>query len=136
MSANKILVRGPSMSMSGYGVQCRTVLKVLRKFPERFDVYLQNTVWGSTGWLWEDNEERRWIDSLIVKTLQYQQQNGKYDISIQVTIPTEWQNLAKINIGHTAGIETTKLSPQWLEACTKVNKILVTSTFSKFAFEN
>ena len=139
MSANKILVRGPAMSASGYGLETRTVLKVLRKYPERFDVYLNNTPWGATGWIWEDNEERRWIDSLIFKALQYQQQNNpppKYDISIQVTIPTEWQNLARINIGHTAGIETTKLSPQWLEACTKVNKILVTSTFSKYAFEN
>ena len=136
---NKILVRGAALAQAGYGHECRTILRALRKFPQRFDIYLLNTPWGSTGWIWEDNDERKWIDSLILKTIQYQQQNGenaRFDISVQVTIPAEWQNLARINIGHTAGIETTKLSPQWLEASTKVNKILVTSTFSKYAFEN
>lgn len=60
----------------------------------------------------EDNEERRWIDSVLTKTIMYESTNRdpqKYDISAQVTIPNEWKKRAPINIGVTAGIETTKL---------------------------
>ena len=36
-----------------------------------FDVYFLNINWGQTGWIWEDNEERRWMDSLFLgKTIQ------------------------------------------------------------------
>lgn len=132
----KILVRGPALSQSGYGEQCRFALRALRKFPERFDVFLINTGWGKTGWIWEDNEERQWFDSIIQKTLIYQQQGGKFDISLQVCIPNEWQKMAPVNIGYTAGIETTKISPQWFQGCLNVNKILLTSNHAKFGFVN
>ena len=35
---------------------------------------------------------------------------GQFDISVQVTIPNEWKNIAPLNIGYTAGIETTKVA--------------------------
>ena len=132
----KVLLKGPMLSRSGYGLQSLTLLRALRKFPERFDVYVINTAWGATSWTWEDTEERRWIDQSLQKTLLYQQKGGKFDISIQVTIPPEWQKLAPINIGYTAGIESTKISPQWMMACTNVNKILVISEHARYAFDN
>ena len=36
-------------------------------------------------------------------------------ISLQISIPNEWEKLAPVNIGITAGIETTKVAPQWIE---------------------
>jgi len=133
----KILIRGPVLSQSGYGEQTRFALRALRKFPDRFDTYLICTPWGSTGWIWEDNEERRWIDALVQKTIIYQQNGGKFDMSLQVTIPSEWQpQLAPLNIGYTAGIETTKISSKWFEGCFKVNKIIATSNHAKFGIEN
>jgi len=131
-----IVVRGPALSQSGYGEQTRFAIRSLRKFPDRFDVYLINTPWGNTGWIWEDNEERRWIDATLQKTMKFQQAGGKFDLSLQVTIPSEWQPLAAMNIGYTAGIETTKISPKWFEGCFKVNKIIVTSNHAKFGIEN
>ena len=83
----KIIVRAPSLSASGYGHQARTILRALRQYPDRFDVHLMNVGWGQTGWIWNDNEERRWIDSIINKTNQFHQQtqgNPQYDISLQV----------------------------------------------------
>ena len=79
-SMKTILVRGPALSQSGYGEHTRFVLRSLRSKPELFDVYLLSTNWGATGWLWEDNEERQWIDFLLQKTIQYTQSGGTFDM--------------------------------------------------------
>ena len=107
----KILVKGPALSQSGYGEHARFLLRSLRSAGDEFDIYLINLNWGSTSWLWEDTEERKWIDSILAKTISYIQAGGNFDISAQVTIPGEWERIAPINIGITAGTETTKISP-------------------------
>ena len=107
-----ILVRGPALSRSGYGEQTRFALRALRKHEERFNILLVNTGWGQTGWISDSGEERDWLDYLLAKGHQHTQQNLPIDISLQVTIPNEWERLAPINIGYTAGIETTKIAPQ------------------------
>ena len=132
----KVLVRAPALSQSGYGEHARFVLRALRSREDLFDIYLVTTNWGQTGWLWEENEERRWIDSLLQKTIQYAQQGGQFDISLQVTIPNEWEKLCPINIGVTAGIETTKIAPVWIEKCFHMDRIIVVSEHAKFGFEN
>ena len=53
-----------------------------------------------------------------------------------MTIPNEWEQLAPINIGVTAGIETTSISSQWVEKAVNMDKIIVTSEHSKYGFEN
>ena len=132
----KILVRGPALSMSGYGTQARYALRALRSQSNRFDIYLLNTPWGKTGWIWDDSEERKWLDPLIQKTHNYTLSKGQYDMSLQICIPNEWQKLAPINIGYTAGIETTKISQQWFQGCLGVDKMLLTSNHAKFGFIN
>jgi glycosyltransferase involved in cell wall biosynthesis len=145
----RILVKGPALSQSGYGEHTRFVLRSLRTLPEQFDIYLDNINWGTTSWLIEDNEERRWMDHLIQKTGIYMQNEvtrrrdsdgtewitGQgFDISIQVTIPQEWEKIAPINIGVTAGTETDKISPKWVEKSLMMNKIVVVSEHSKSGF--
>ena len=132
----KILIRGPVLSRSGYGEQTRFALRSLRTMEEELDIYLAIVGWGHTGWLFEDDEERRWIDSLSEKTVHHQQQGGGYDISLQVTIPNEWEKLAPINIGYTAGIETTKIAPVWIEKANIMDKIIVVSEHAGYAFKN
>jgi glycosyltransferase involved in cell wall biosynthesis len=132
----KVIVRAPALSQSGYGEHARFLLKSLRTQPENFDIYLANINWGQTSWIWADNEERNWIDYLINKTTNYINQGGKFDMSLQVTIPNEWEKLAPINIGVTAGIETTKIAPAWLGKSLEMDKIIVTSEHAKYGFEN
>ena len=132
----KVVVRGPALSQSGYGEHTRFVLRSLRSRPELFDVYLFNTPWGATSWVWEDNEERRWIDGVLQKTIEYGQRGGQFDVSLQVTIPNEWEKMAPINIGVTAGIETTKIAPVWVEKSMQMDKIIVVSEHAKHGFEN
>jgi glycosyltransferase involved in cell wall biosynthesis len=131
----KILVRGPALTRSGYGEHTRFILRSLRSRPELFDIYLLPVNWGKTGWVYEDSDERRWLDSIINKTVLYQQEKTlNYDISMQVTIPNEWENMAPINVGVTAGIETTRVSPAWIEKGNSVDKIITISNFSKQSY--
>jgi len=127
----KIIVRGPILSRSGYGEQARFALRSLRKQEDRFDIYIINTQWGATGWVSQDDEERRYIDFLIKKTFNFMQNKGQFDISLQITIPNEWERLAPYNVGYTAGIETTKVAPAWIEKSNMMDKIIVISNHSK-----
>jgi len=131
----KVLLKGPILTQSGYGHHTRTILRALRTKPELYDVYIQPIVWGATSWLWEDDEERRWIDAALQKTIGYVSSGGTFDVSLQVTIPNEWEKIAPINIGITAGIETTKVSPQWIEKSFLMDKIITISKHSKNTFE-
>ena len=130
----KVIVRGPALSRSGYGEHTRFLLRSLRDSGE-FDIYLINTPWGATSWLYEDNDERAWIDKLLMKTLESDHQDP-FDVSLQVTIPNEWQPIAKKNIGVTAGIETDAVSDGWLQKTWSVDKIIVPSEHSKNSFLN
>tara|TARA_R110000796_G_scaffold38935_3_gene97549 strand:- start:222 stop:1484 length:1263 start_codon:yes stop_codon:yes gene_type:complete len=127
----KIIVRGPVLSRSGYGEQARFALRSLRKHEDRFDIFLMNTQWGGTGWISQDDEERTYIDFLVKKTFHFLQNKGRPDISLQITIPNEWEKIAPINIGYTAGIETTKIAPGWIEKSNLMDRIIVTSRHSK-----
>jgi len=130
----KVLVRGPALSQSGYGEHTRFVLRALRLQESELDIHILPTGWGETGWLAIDDEERKWIDSKVTAGAHHLQQNLPYDISIQVTIPNEWQKMAAFNIGVTAGIETNKVSPNWLEMCNTMDKVITISEHSKNSF--
>ena len=134
----KIFVRGPVLSQSGYGEQSRFALRALKSKEDLFDIYVQPVPWGHTGWVWEESEFRTWLDSKITVTqILLQQKQLQPDISLQITIPNEFQKMCPINIGYTAGIETTKVAPQWLQKGNEeVDKILVVSNHSKTTYQN
>lgn len=132
----KILVRGPILTQSGYGEQSRFALRALRSREDLFEIFIMPINWGETGWVSLDNEERAWIDSRIAQTHIHAQQGGTFDMSLQITIPNEWEKIAPVNIGYTAGIETTKVAPVWLQKAGLMDKIIVVSNHSKDVFAN
>ena len=132
----KVYLKGPFLTQSGYGHHARTVFRALQTRKDLFDVYLQPIPWGATSWLWEDNEERREYDKILNKTIQFLNAQGAFDMSIQVTIPNEWERLAPVNIGVTAGIETDRVSPEWIEKSILMDKIITISEHSKETFVN
>ena len=132
----KVLFKAPVLTRSGYGEQSRFALRALRSREDLFDIYVQPLQWGATSWATTDDEERRWIDQAIEKTIAYIQYGGQFDISFQVTIPNEWQKIAAVNIGYTAGIETTKVAHQWLEIGNQMDKIVVVSNHAKNTFKD
>lgn len=133
-----IFVRAPCLSQSGYGEQSRFALRALRSRKDLFDIYIQPIPWGQTGWIWENDEFRQWLDDRITQTQILSQQNAlRPDLSLQVTIPNEFEKLCPINIGYTAGIETNKVAPVWLQKGNEeVDKILVVSNHAKTTYQN
>jgi len=133
----KIILKGPVLTRSGYGEQARFALRALRSREDLYDVHIQPLQWGRTSWLSEQDEEREYIDNCIKKTIGFIQQGGKFDMSIQTTIPNEFENMANVNIGYTAGIETTVVSAEWLQKINEiVDSVIVVSSFSTTAFKN
>ena len=133
----KVLVRGPVLTRSGYGEHVRFLLRALRTMEDKLDLYIIPLGWGHTGWVVDNDDEREWLDSIIQKTtLVVNNKTAVFDISIQVSIPNEWEKLAPINIGVTAGIETTKVAPIWIENGNIMDLIIVPSNHSKQVYEN
>ena len=131
----KIIVRGPLLSQSGYGEQSRFAIRALREHEDKFDIFIIPVGWGQTGWIAEDTEEKRWLDFIINKTNHAIQNKIPFDVSLQITIPNEWERLAPINIGFTAGIESDKIDPVWIEKASIMDKIIVVSNHAKYGFD-
>ena len=132
----KLFFKGPLLTRSGYGEQSRFALRALRSRPDLFDIYIQPLQWGKTSWVSENDDERLWIDQNVEKTIGYIQQNNRFDVSFQVTIPNEWEKLAPINVGFTAGMETTKVAHQWIQKGNEMDRIVVVSNHSKNTYKN
>ena len=130
----KVIIVGPIFSRSGYGEHTRCVFRSLAKFPDKYDIYVRPTGWGKTSWTYNAKDElQSFMEHCVQKQQVYQ---GAYDVSMQVLIPNEWTNLAKVNIGVTAGIETNKASAQWIQFCNAMDKVIVISKHSKDSFTN
>tara|TARA_R110002110_G_scaffold17953_9_gene75932 strand:+ start:1483 stop:2718 length:1236 start_codon:yes stop_codon:yes gene_type:complete len=133
----KIFVRGPVLSQSGYGEQSRFALRALRSREDLFDVFIQPTAWGQTGWIWKNDEFRQWMDEKITLTqVLIHKKQLQADMSLQITIPNEFQKIAPMNVGYTAGIETTAVAPQWLQKGNEMDKILVVSNHAMNTYKN
>jgi len=137
MKKKSIIVRAPVLSRSGYGEQARFALRALRAHEDEYDIHVFNINWGRTGWIYEESEEREWLDSLIAKTAiaQTKKELPQFDLSLQVTIPNEWERMAHKNIGYTAGIETTQIALEWIEKSNMMDQIIVVSNHAKSGFE-
>lgn len=122
-----LLFRGPVQTRSGYGAHSRDLLEALYKM-DLYDIKIDSCGWGVTPMtaLDSNNLFHKWIESNIITQLQTQP-----DIYVQVTVPNEFQRVGKINIGVTAGIETTVASKAWVDGCNKMDMIITTSEFSK-----
>jgi glycosyltransferase involved in cell wall biosynthesis len=126
MSKPFLLFRGPVQTRSGYGAHSRDLLQALYKM-NLYDIKIDSCAWGSTPMtaLEKDNIFHKWIESNIITTLSTQP-----DVYVQVTVPNEFQRVGKINIGITAGIETTVAPKSWVDGCNKMDMIIATSQFS------
>lgn len=126
MSKPFLLFRGPVQTRSGYGAHSRDLLQALYEM-NSYDIKIDSCSWGSTPLtaLEKDNVFHKWIESNIISSLAIQP-----DVYVQVTVPNEFQKVGKINIGITAGIETTVAPKSWVDGCNKMDMIITTSQFS------
>ena len=127
----KVFVRAPVLTRSGYGEHARMIVDALSSRPELFDMYLEPINWGNTPWITDHDHRRKYYDFLARKRLGYQ---GPYDLSIQISIPPEFKNYATKNIGITAGIETDRVSPGWINSANQMDLMIVTSKHAQDGF--
>ena len=133
MSKKRVLIRGPLLTQSGYGVHCRQIFKWLIS-REDFDVKCVATPWGICSWIL--NREDPIIEEIMTRTIG-DLKGEEFDLSFQVQLPNEWNPvLANKNIGVTAAVETNKCNPEWIDHCQRMDAVIVPSSFTKEVLVN
>lgn len=118
---------GPVTTRSGYGEHARDLLFSLFEM-DKFNIKVVSINWGETPMnaLNENDPKHKMILDNIIPGVQSQP-----DIWVQCTIPNEFQPIGKYNIGITAGIETDICAGEWIDACNRMNLIIVPSKHSR-----
>ena len=124
-----LVISCPASSRSGYGDHSRDIIRSLIAM-DKFNVSVMDQRWGNcprTGLLTDDQ-----ITPLLLPPGPLK---GQPDIWIQVTVPNEFQPIGKFNIGITAGIETDRVAPEWIDGINRMDMNIVPSHHSKLVFE-
>ncbi len=125
----KVLVRGPLLSLSGYGNHSREVVKWLLK-REDVDIRTQVLPWGITPWILDKNTGSGLIGKIMDVSIDRSDEN--FDVSYQIQLPNEWDaDIATKNVGVTAAVETDICHPSWVSCCNKMDSVVVPSQFTK-----
>lgn len=120
----RVILRGPVLSESGYGTHTR---QLARWMLSRNDIepYFYLVQWGNTPWMIDTELEGGLVGRIVAHA---QPCPTLADVSYQVQLPNEWDpKLAHFNIGVTAGVETDRCNPKWIEACNAMNLVVVPS---------
>jgi glycosyltransferase involved in cell wall biosynthesis len=125
-----MLICAPVSSRSGYGDHARDLVRAFLKH-DKFDIKIQDVNWGETPRDALDNElDKKILDCILSEP----KMDKQPDVYVDIRIPNEFQQWGKVNIGITAGIETTAVSNKWIESCNKMDLVLVPSKHSKEGF--
>ena len=115
MKTIRAIIRAPLLSVSGYGVHSRQLLTYLENSDINFDIETQTVNWGNTPWMLNPDFENGQIGRIMEKSMK---RDEVADVSFQVQLPDEWDpNLARINIGLSAILETNLCNREWVQAC-------------------
>ena len=124
----------PINTVSGYGARSRDVAHALIN-SDKYDVKIWPTRWGSTPQNFLNDQDEK--DKLLIdRCLDNPNMPAQPDVFVQITVPNEFQTIGKVNIGITAGIETTIAAAPWLEGCNRMDLVLVSSEHSKHVLQN
>ena len=128
-----VVIRGPLLSVTGYGVHSRQIFSWALTQPT-WNVTTAIVPWGICTYYINPDSCGGLIGKVMERSHPIQ---GKPELSFQIQLPDEWDpELAKTNIGVTAGVETDICSPAWVSACAKMHKVIVPSEFTKRTFVN
>lgn len=138
----KILLEAPILTQSGYGEHARLVFKSLL-LQDGVEIYTNPLNWGNTSWassldLDLQNKIQDSIDEFVkyVQSCKQMGQNTSFDTQIHVGIPSEFEKKAPYSVCVTAGIETDRVSPEWIIRTHRgIDKLIVPSEHAKSGFE-
>jgi hypothetical protein len=127
----------PIDTNSGYGSRARDFVKALYELKkDDWDVKILSQRWGATSWGYIENHAKEWgfLKDLILPNNQLTVQP---DYWFQITVPNEFQPIGKLmNVGVTAGIETTIAHSTWIDGVNRMNLTLVSSEHAKNVFNS
>jgi hypothetical protein len=124
MSKPTFVISCPIDTYSGYGARSRDIVKAIIEL-DKYDVKVLPQRWGNTPFGFIKNNPE-W-EFLVSHILQQPQLPAQPEIWMQITVPNEFQQVGKYNIGCTAGIETTIAPAEWIEGCSRMNLVLGSS---------
>ena len=128
MKSKTLTIISPYTTRSGYGEHSRKIIKTILNTPEitdEYDIKLISTKWGNTPIDVLDNEDQ-YLYTYRIPNLNFQP-----DVSIQISIPSEFQRIGKFSIGITAGTEASIAPLNFVQGCQNVDLILTPSQFTK-----
>jgi Ni,Fe-hydrogenase III component G len=129
-----LLLMAPVNTVSGYGARSRDVAHALIA-SDKYNVKIWPTRWGSTPQNYLNDHDQK--DKLIIdRCLPDPNLPKQPDLFIQITVPNEFQKIGKVNIGITAGIETTMCAAPWIEGINKMDLVLTSTEHSKNVLQN
>ena len=121
------VVSCPVATRSGYGGRSRDFVRALIKSKPDWDIKILSQRWGSTSM----DALTAGVDDDLLSRIIMEKNDRKPNIWIQISVPNEFQAIGDYNIGVTAGVESTIMPPELMEGLNRMDKILVSSQFSK-----
>lgn len=131
----RILLSGPLLSNSGYGVHSRQVFSYLNSLKD-VKVFCNILNWGNIPWHLSDEYTSNTYKDIIENYVpESHLSNLKFDEAYTVSYPHEWLFYGSDkNIGITAGVETDIVPFHWLKYINKADQVICTSNFTAEAF--
>jgi glycosyltransferase involved in cell wall biosynthesis len=119
-----VLLRGPVLTQSGYGVHARQIARWL--LSKDIDVKVQALPWGDTPWHIDRHALGGLIGEIMDRTVDPSGQH--YDATFQLQLPNEWDtSFSSTNVGISAVVETDICHPSWVAACNRMSHVVVPS---------
>lgn len=132
----KILLSGPLLSNSGYGVHARQIFELL-SLRKECQIFCDIKDWGKCPWHLSDKYTNNLFSRIIKCHISKEKiENSVFDECYSVNYPNEWLKFGKKNIGITAGVETSQVPVEWIHFVRTFDKVIVPSNFSKQSFTN
>ena len=126
-----VLLRGPTLTNSGYGVHSRQLFRwLLSKEQEgKIKLLCQPTTWGITSWGISPEKFGGLAGEIMKRSVAFE---TKPDVTFQVQMPFEFDSsLGNYNIGVTAGIETDRCHDSWHGFINSMDAVIVPSQHAK-----
>jgi hypothetical protein len=124
MNKTSCVIYAPVQTFSGYGARSRDVAKAIIELKkDEWDIKIIPCRWGNTPMNFiDENPEWKFLENHFTPHL-----TSQPDVMIWITVPNEFQQIGKYNIGITAGIESTIAPADWVEGCQKMDLVLGSS---------